>query len=148
MKMNTCNTWNTLNTGIELTAEDLRDLIITYDATNEIEDVANSLLSADTSVSTTPDGDSIIGRLNRIWNVIYRHSRFYGGGDDRTADERDGYTTAAEHGGDAGAEAVGGAAGQADDEMDSQLARFNALEEYLEHPEMDIDERIKGVFGV
>ena len=89
---------------------------------------------------TTPDGESIVGRLNRIWNVIYRHSRFYGGGDDRTAE---------------GAQAVGGAAGQddgaagqADDEMDSQLARFNALEEYLEHPEMDIDERIKGVFGV
>ena len=88
---------------------------------------------------TTPDGESIVGRLNRIWNVIYRHSRFYGGGDDRTAD---GY------GGVAGVEAVGGAVGQADDEMDSQLARFNALEEYLEHPEMDIDERIKGVFGV
>ena len=106
--------------------------IIAYDATNEIEEVANALLNADTSVSTTPDGDSIVGRLNRIWNVIYRHSRFYGGGDDRTAE---------------GAQAVGGA-GQADDEMDSQLARFNALEEYLEHPEMDIDERIKGVFGV
>ena len=90
---------------------------------------------------TTPDGESIVGRLNRIWNVIYRHSRFYRYGAD-------------DHGGVAGVEAVGGAgqddgaAGQADDEMDSQLARFNALEEYLEHPEMDIDERIKGVFGV
>ena len=105
-----------------------------YDATNEIEKVANALLNADTSVSTTPDGDSIVGRLNRIWNVIYRHSRFYRYGADG-------------HGGDAGVEAVGGA-GQDDDEMDSQLARFNALEEYLEHPEMDIDERIKGVFGV
>ena len=40
-------------TGIELTAEDLRDLIIAYDATNEIEEVANALLNADTSVSTT-----------------------------------------------------------------------------------------------
>jgi len=114
------------------------DLIIAYDATNEIEDVANALLNADTSVSTTPDGESIVGRLNRIWNVIYRHSRFYGGGDDRTADG---------HGGVAGVEAVGGAQA-AGDEMDSQLARFNALEEYLEHPEMDIEERIKGVFGV
>ena len=108
-----------MNTGIELTAEDLRDLIIAYDGTNEIEDVANALLNADTSVSTTPDGDSIVGRLNRIWNVIYRHSRFYGGGDDRAADG---------HGGVAGVEAVGGAAGQADGlgEMDSQLARFHA----------------------
>ena len=98
------------------------------------------MLNADTSVSTTPDGESIVGRLNRIWNVIYRHSRFYRYGADG-------------HGGDAGVEAVGGAAGQADNldglgEMDSQLTRFNALEEYLEHSEMDIDERIKGVFGV
>lgn len=61
------------------------------------------------------------------------HSRFYGGADDYTAE---------------GAQAVDGAARQADDEMDSQLARFNTLEEYLEHPAMDIDERIKGVFGV
>lgn len=120
-----------------------------YDATNEIEDVANALLNADTSVSTTPDGESIVGRLNRIWNVIYRHSRFYRYG----ADGHGGDSHASDgHGGDAGVEAgvgaVGGAAGQADNEMDSQLARFNALEEYLEHPEMDIDERIKGVFGV
>ena len=87
-------------TGIELTAEDLRDLIIAYDATNEIEKAANALLNADTSVSTTPDGDSIVGRLNRIWNVIYRHSRFYRYGADG-------------HGGvagvEAGAQAVGGA---------------------------------------
>ena len=42
-----------MNDSIELTAEDLRDLIIAYDATNEIEEVANALLNADTSVSTT-----------------------------------------------------------------------------------------------
>lgn len=103
------------------------------------------MLNADTSVSTTPDGDSIVGRLNRIWNVIYRHSRFYDGGDSHASDGAQAVDGAA---GQAGLEAIGGAAGQADDEMDSHLARFNALEEYLEHPAMDIDERIKGVFGV
>ena len=109
-------------TGIKLTAEDLKDLIIAYDATNEIKEVANALLNSDTSVSTTPDGKSIVGRLNRIWNVIYRHSRFYDG-----------------------IEAVDG---HGVDEIDLQLGRFHALEEYLEHPTMDIDERVRGVFGV
>ena len=66
--------------------------------------------------------------------MIYRHSRFY-------------RYEADDHGGDAGVEAAGGS-GQADDEMDSQLDRFKALEEYLEQLEMDIDEQVRGVFGL
>ena len=117
-------------TGIKLTAEDLKDLIIAYDATNEIKEVANALLNSDTSVSTTPDGKSIVGRLNRIWNVIYRHSRFYDGIEAVDGHEADGCD------------------GHGVDEIDLQLGRFHALEEYLEHPTMDIDERVRGVFGV
>ena len=98
-----------------LTPEDLRDLILAYDAKKEIEAMTNRMLSDGISSPTTPDGDSLIGKLGRIWGVIYRHSRFYPGLEDGITDD--------------------------------QIQLFNELGEYLENADLDIDERIRGIFN-
>ena len=99
-----------------LTPEDLRDLILAYDAKKEIEAMTNRMLSDGISSPTTPDGDSLIGKLGRIWNVIYRHTRFYPGLENSNNSEE-------------------------------QIQLFNALGEYLENEDLDIDERVRGIFN-
>ncbi len=62
---------------------DKKELIIAYDGIRGIEKVASDL----TGSLSEADKNSHLGKAERVWNIIYRNSRFFHTGRDMTADE-------------------------------------------------------------